>query len=119
VFQWVEPIEWARHQVQSAKAGGLPTTGRIEDYQHSISITEAGVLSQTPEFRASLLATEEIDYVWFERESEGGETFILMNIIDKEPSSSTFALDCTVTVDDLMRWFKKFGIATEDQTGEA
>lgn len=122
-FEWVVPIGWARWYVRTVvKMGGVSPTFLSKDkaYQSTVSITESGIYSQNKEMGLSFIPTKEIEYVHFCVEKDGDEIFILMHIYhDNSLSNSSFALDTTVSVSELKRWFDKHGIATEDRTEEA
>ncbi len=108
-FEWSQPEIYVGYINQNQKNAGL----RLQPLksQPVIWISDEGIHSIWG--NESLIKFPEIDYIYFSELDISGEKVKLMNIIDQEPSSSTFCLSKEVDISKLMELFKTKGINIE------
>jgi len=113
IFEWIEPLTWAKWQLESATVCSVPTTGDPSQFQHKVTITSNDITFTAAE-NTRIIPIRNIDYIRIDKEFKNDEIISLIHITDQEPTTVSFALDESIRPDALLRWFEDHGIATED-----
>lgn len=118
--QWSEPIGWARAALDFMRCAGIrrPWGNDPTRIQHLIRITPEGMTFVRRESE-QFLPFSEIDYVGFWRRQTSHGEFVGIQVIDKEPDASDFALDTPSRIPALTRVLQEHRITVHDGTGLA